>query len=435
MDEYHLIYLDADELASIRNRIREGDQELSASCNELLAHADGLLVKPITSVLDKTCLPPSGDKHDFYSIGAYSWPNPNTADGLPYVYKDSQSNPEAYLSNKYDKGRYEAMVEDVKSLSLAYFYSGDERYAEACTALLRSWFIDPATRMNPNLRHAAVRPGVFDGHFSGTIEGVILIEMLDYVALLSGSNSLSAADRSALKQWFLQFSDWLANSRFGRTEIHSCNNHGSYYLAQVMVFAAYGEHHRRAQSAIPFAKKQIRLQFLADGRMPHEMNRPNAFFYSIYGLRAFAVLARAAERYGEDLWHYRIPGQSSPAIANSFYFLSAYLSGRKEWSGPRLDSGFNPYAIQICRMAARRYRAKLLDEMIRFLVAQPSATTACDPLIGMPSAAVSHEGSALFESLPEAQPGQARESAFDRYSVKLVKALSLLGVWPRGRLY
>ena len=46
------------------------------------------------SVTDKTLSPPSGNKHDYMSLAPYWWPNPNTANGLPYIRRDGVVNPE-----------------------------------------------------------------------------------------------------------------------------------------------------------------------------------------------------------------------------------------------------------------------------------------------------------------------------------------------------
>ena len=429
------VYFQISDLELIRDRVRAGDARLVAAYTSLVDHADEILTKPITSVLDKTGLAASGNKQDFYAIGHYSWPNPGTPDGIPYIRRDGKPNREAYESDKFDKGRLQSLVDDVKILALAHFYSGHEKYAKKIAEYLRSWFIAPTTRMNPNLRYAAARPGVIDGLHSGIIEGVILIEMLDYVELLNAPSVWSADDVVGLKQWFLQFSDWLVESKFGRREIHSTNNHGSYYLAQVMAFAAYGENHRRAKSVIRYAKRQIDQQFASDGRMPREINRSNALFYSVYGLRAFVVLAKLAERYDEDFWSYCIAGQDTPAIANSFYFLSPFLSGVKEWNGPRLDMGFTPYAIQICRIAGSVYKSKTLNDMVEYLVRQPSAVTVYDSLIGLSQTSVTSDGEALFEKVSKAKFVKVKDSSGSRVMRKFAKAMAIAGLWPNSRLH
>lgn len=426
----HLVFLDMAHLVATRDEVRSGSGRLLVALRDLREAADELLAKQPTSVVDKTEVPPSGDKHDFYAIGAYSWPNPDTPDGLPYVRRDGRYNPEAYASPRYDKGRFQVMVEDVKLLSLAHFYLDDRAYARHAESMLRTWFIESGTRMNPNLRHAAVQPGVNDGRHSGVIEGVILLELLDHIELLAADGGLSPATVAGLRSWFLQFSHWLVSSAFGRAEIHSTNNHGSYYLAQVMAFAAFGGNHARAQSVIPLVKRQIDRQFAPDGSMPREIDRPNAFFYSIYGLRAFVVLARLCDRYGVDLWHYRPRGRRSPAIVRSLHFLAPYLTGEEPWRGRRLDKGFSPYALQMCRMAGRAYASSRLGAMVTFLASRPEATHRFDVLVGEAGVVSTAEGDALFGNLPAREPSGIADSAIAVRFRRLTSLLARKGLLP-----
>ena len=73
--------------------------------NRALRDADKLLAEPDPAVTDKGMTPPSGDKHDYISMGRYWWPNPDTEDGLPYVRRDGHSNPDL---KKFDRDRWGA---------------------------------------------------------------------------------------------------------------------------------------------------------------------------------------------------------------------------------------------------------------------------------------------------------------------------------------
>ena len=66
----------------------------SEATKYLIREADKNLTSNIITVMDKPMTPPSGDKHDYMSMGRYWWPNPATADGLPYIRKDGVVNPE-----------------------------------------------------------------------------------------------------------------------------------------------------------------------------------------------------------------------------------------------------------------------------------------------------------------------------------------------------
>ncbi|TVO33114.1 alginate lyase family protein [Vibrio algivorus] len=72
-------------------KLAENKQQLdkySLAIDALISSADKALKRKIDPVVNKTLLPASGNKHDYYSFGPYWWPNPDTKDGLPYIRKD-----------------------------------------------------------------------------------------------------------------------------------------------------------------------------------------------------------------------------------------------------------------------------------------------------------------------------------------------------------
>lgn len=343
---------DLDEIRSIRAGVQAGDPTLMPAYERLLRAADALLPMAPASVMDKKLTAPSGDRHDFYAIGNYSWPDPDRPDGLPYIRRDGHKNPGA-RGPDYDKGAFNTTVDRIETLALAYFFSGNEAYAAKSADLLRAWFLDPATRMNPNLRYAAAQPGVTEGHYGGIIEGVVLIDMLDHVRLLESAQSWTSADAAALGAWFDAFTTWLLDSEFGREEIESTNNHGTWYAAQVAAFARYAGQDDRVRRMMELARHHLARQVAADGSLPKETARSNSFMYSVYGLRPFAVLARCGEAVGEDLWAYTAPNGRN--LSQAFHFLAPYLAEERAWPGPRIDPGIDHYALGLFRQAAAVY--------------------------------------------------------------------------------
>ena len=145
---------DATHLANVKQSLQT--PFYATAYQELKSEADKLLdVQPL-SVMMKEKTPGSGNKHDYMSLARYYWPDPTKPDGLPYISRDGESNPEL---DKFDRNRLGDTAGRVTTLALAWYFSNDEKYAQKATELLRVWFFNKDTRMNPNLEYAQVIMG------------------------------------------------------------------------------------------------------------------------------------------------------------------------------------------------------------------------------------------------------------------------------------
>jgi hypothetical protein len=55
---------------------------------------EALALKELYTVMEKKQIPPSGDMHDYMTIAIYFWPDPKKPNGLPYIRRDGEINPE-----------------------------------------------------------------------------------------------------------------------------------------------------------------------------------------------------------------------------------------------------------------------------------------------------------------------------------------------------
>ena len=295
----------------------------STAYQSLIKKADDAMTKEPLSVVMKEKTPISGDKHDYMSQARYYWPDPEKSDGLPYIRRDGESNPEL---EKLDRVRLGDLADRVTTLSLAWYLNGDEKYAQQATKLLRVWFFDKATRMNPNLNYAQVAPGHFDnkGRCYGVIDTYSFVEMLDAVQLLEQSKAFTAKDSKKLKKWFGQLLDWILTSEQGQEEARQENNHAVAYDTQVIAFALYAGKRDIAEKFIKeFPEKRIFTQIEPDGRQPHELGRTLGFGYSQFNLSHMIDIFLMGQKMGIS-----IDNSTSPDGRN-FYkaidFLTSYL--------------------------------------------------------------------------------------------------------------
>ena len=215
---------DRADLEKARKMAKQGVNPFSTAVDSLKIAADKAMMQGPFSVMQKKMTPPSGDKHDYLSQGPYWWPNPDTPDGLPYVRHDGIVNPEYYDFDSRTLGR---MATSVFTLSLAWFYTGNEPYAERSLELLKTWFLDPATRMNPHLEYGQAIPGRTEGRGIGIIETGNLVRVVNGIGMLKGAHALKEEDLKGLKDWFNEYTHWLISSKNGMDERMYFNNHGT----------------------------------------------------------------------------------------------------------------------------------------------------------------------------------------------------------------
>ena len=345
------ILMDGKKLAETKMRIEKGDPELKPALDSLLEAADAALQQGPYSVTDKEVVPPSGDKHDYASYSRYWWPDPEKPDGLPYIRKDGETNPDSQSLKASDRQRIEVIGTHNEALGLAYYFTGEEKYAKKAAELLRVWFLDPATRMNPNLNHAQCRRGHNTGTKSGVLDGRMMVRGLEGSLLLAGSSALSDTELQGIKDWVGEYLKWLQTGKLALEEAASTNNHGSFYDAQTMYFALYSENKEVAKKIAQQAiEKRILSQIEPDGKMPEELRRTRPNFYSNYNLHAMFVLAHLAEKVDVDIWH-----AGDERLRAALDYLAPYADPSKPWPHDSIEENDRMNLFPILKMADLAY--------------------------------------------------------------------------------
>ncbi|CAN5568759.1 hypothetical protein BH09PLA1_BH09PLA1_04650 [soil metagenome] len=342
---------DGKQLADVKRRVLAGDKQFDGPLKALLKDADASLEAKNYSVLDKPVAPASGDMHDYMTLAPYWWPDPTKPDGLPYIRKDGEVNPER---EKFNLAPFENATKNVNALALAYYFTGEEKYAEKAAAQIRVWFFDDATRMNPNLRYAQiVRGREAQLKSSGVLESDRLRRVLDADGLLAGSKHWSDQDHQKLSAWMKQYIDWIQTSEMGQEEARQPNNHGSWYCAQTATFALYLDDEATAKKWVEQGKAKIASQIEPDGSQPHELARTKAWDYSRYNILAHVQTANIGERVGIDVWNYKTDDGRS--LRGAIDWLIPYSTGKKEWTYQQIEKPKLADMFMILRRAAIVY--------------------------------------------------------------------------------
>jgi hypothetical protein len=258
--------------------------------------------------VEKTSLPPSGDPHDYWHPAPYFWPNQNTKNGRPYLRWDGQRRPGTDLyecgSEQYDRTRLQRLFDDTTLLALAWYVSGESVLVDHAAGLVRRWFLEPATKMNPHLRFSQVRPGHNEGEgaHTGIIEFKDVYYFLDALRLLHRADKLDAADVEKLVGWFGEYLSWLLESPQGKQESLAPNNHGTLYDLQVAAIAAYVGDFETLARTMRRSHERLLAQVAFDGSQPEELQRTITAHYSCFNLHSWINLADLDSACGSDLW-------------------------------------------------------------------------------------------------------------------------------------
>jgi len=355
------ILIDSEYLSNTKIRINKNDPTLNLAFDQLLTQAERALEEAPFSVTHKEKLAPSGDKHDYASYSRYWWPDPTKPDGLPYIRRDGETFPGSQSTKESDRPRIGALGKNTEILSLAYFLTGEQKYAKKTAELLRVWFLDNNTRMNPNVNHAQCRPGHNTGTKSGVLDGRLMVQAMESSLLIEDSSELSDSEYNGLKKWAADYFEWLTTNKMALQEAKSKNNHGSYYDAQAIYFALYSGNQEAAKKiAQNFVQNRLYNQIEPDGSMPKEMARTRPLFYSIYNLQAMFLVAHLAEKIDIDIW--QAHDQNSRLKAGLDY-LVPYADSSKIWPHPTLKDANRMELYAILKFAYNIYNDNYYLEM------------------------------------------------------------------------
>lgn len=315
-------------LQDAKSRAAAGDPAIQPAIDKLRSDVDSVREMETVTVMSKDLTPPSGDKHDYMSMGPYWWPDPNQPDGLPYIRKDGEVNPD---TDNLDRGKQIRMINAVQSLSLGWYFFDDQEAADKAATLLRTWFIDPETRMNPHLEYGQAIPGRCEGRGIGIIDTASYTGLIEAISLLDSSGTITDMDRSDLLMWMKAYRDWLVASETGRDEARAKNNHGTWYDAQLCALALYTGDPRIVYKVAEEAKEyRIAKQIDPDGSQPHELSRTKSLNYTTMNTIAFMNIARYAESVEVDLWNHET--EDGRSIRRAVDFLLPYVVNGERWT-------------------------------------------------------------------------------------------------------
>ena len=294
--------------------------------NETIERAEQMMKENPVTVTASSCKRSTGGKNDFYSEGDYWWPDPANPTG-PYIQKDGQTNPENFVEHRLAMIR---LSEIAATLTSAWLLTGKQKYADRVLKHLDAWFVNPETRMNPNMLYAQAVWGRFTGRGIGLIDAYHLVEVAQSATILIEGNAIQEKDAAKIKAWFREFLSWMTTHQYGIGEMNAKNNHGTCWAVTAAAMADLtGNEEVRKMCTDRFKTVLLPSQMDDDGSFPQELRRTKPYGYSLFNIDAMCNLARILSTPEDNLWEFQTPDGKS--LKKGMEYIYPYIADKSKW--------------------------------------------------------------------------------------------------------
>jgi hypothetical protein len=354
---------------------------LKALVEDLVSKADQAVKRGVSyKVTDKKRLPNGiTEKRYYFSIRPHDWfvedlsedvkaeiaqslVKVSEATGL--LYREGQVSPGSVIGGPhddyYDRAPAWYMADNVTTLSLAWHFTGDLKYAKYAADLVDTFFLNPKTAMLPSLDYAEA------GERFGFVDWKEMYVLIDAFVMLEKAGALSSRQVSGLQRWMQQLLGWYTTSRIGRRQVLLLSSRGMYVDLTTLAIASYA----KMDDAVDLARWRLHYRlskpaplghFGPNGEQPHESAGPNALHDMAFNLAGWvhaALVVEAVRANSElpgsmaSLWWVREEGESKaedPVLMKALRYLLQFLptnpaayTAKMSLSKAKLDTKF-PY--------------------------------------------------------------------------------------------
>ncbi|MBN1302082.1 MAG: alginate lyase family protein [Melioribacteraceae bacterium] len=321
------LYFRTDDMTGLKTALVNGETYYLGNAGKIKKLAESFMNEEPFTIVSSVRPDICSDPHNYISEGPYWWPDPEDPDAA-FIRKDGIRNPDRFQDHK---NLLLKMYVAVSALSFAAYLYDDMRYANKAVEFIDTWFNNPETRMNPNLKYAQLIRN------KPVVRGVGIIETHRFTLLTEAFNFLYITgywrDESALKtkNWFRDFLHWLKESEYGLDEKLRGNNHSSWYAAQIAVYSFFTGDSSGIGGLFDYSRHfLIDNQIESNGAQPLEEIRTLSLNYSSFNLSALLTLSAALKKYGYNLYNYSNPQNASLETAISY--LTPFLEEPGKWN-------------------------------------------------------------------------------------------------------
>ncbi len=324
-------------LIDAKEAVKSEDNDITPIFISFIEYVDSvcLNMESLSVVKEKKRVAPSNDPRDYITLSPYWWPDSSSPDGLPYIRRDGERNPEVYEYN--ERVNSTLFAEVVQMLAVAYYLTDNEKYASKAAEMLRVWFLDPVTGMNPNMTYSQTVPGMKEIRGTGIIDARRIAAALNGAKIIEKSESWRSEDKAKLMDWANAFRYWLENSVNGLKESQAPNNHGLWYEVTREALVLYSGDYEYLKKIITEDQiSRLESQMQPDGSLPHELARTLGLHYSTFALEALNLSDIIASKAGLNLWEHKT--ESGKSMILGVEYLKPFWLEPDKWPHMQINS-------------------------------------------------------------------------------------------------
>ena len=297
--------------------------------------------KPLVSVIDKSFPKEINNyysRNDYLSFAPYWWPDKSKRNGLPYIWRDGEWNPECTLystmSNNNDRTALQILFDRLTSLSLLYLKEEDKSILTYIAEQISYWFVNEETKMNPNLKFAQIIRGKLKENVKGLIDFKDIYYLLSALKLIE--EDLSRIEKFNIlhfKYWLIEYYSWLTNSNIGRKEACSVNNHATCFLLQKAALESYLGMENKLFETFLSTFVFINNNISDNGEQKEEIRRKTSQHYCCFNLQQILNI-NSIFINSLNLNLFKFYGEKNNKILNSIMWL---YERKEKWEYTQID--------------------------------------------------------------------------------------------------
>lgn len=281
------------------------------------------------------------DPHLYSSEDVEWWPNEDDA-AAPHEHRVGRNYPGAFTAHRDAVVRLNGIV---GACVAAWRLTAERRYADHAMLHLRAWFLDGATKMEPNLGHAGCVPKQAVGTPRGVEETVVLAEVVRAATFLCAYNGVATEDEAAgLRAWFGAFATWLNESKNGFIAREMKDRLAICWTLQAAECARFARNDALLLECSHRFRDKLLRQMNFDGQFPLELHRPDAYAASIFTSDCLAATCEVLSTPMDRLWDYTLP--DGRGMRSAVAFLYPVLENRGAWKLPSDAQHFQDWPVR-----------------------------------------------------------------------------------------